>query len=373
MKSKYKVVVVLLLVFIAALVTAMLSSALLGQQHNWYNTYQIGNDVPCNKCHNNIEAEFTNMQTGAPHKSKTCGFCHRNETGVTYAVGDTPPSPISGEEAHAASIPACQQCHSHDTTDFSSVHESHKPLNESSESNAACVICHTGFDKSMDFNRPLYVEYEIRNGSGNWTVQGFEFASSHSTVINPASPGGKHTWKNASEIQCFDCHSDVESAIASGGHVPRSDTTTHMTAGAGHQGRRHNFDRGSITIESCKPCHLSDNSDFGSGYTHPAAQLDYHAATTEHCYNCHYNGTPSTTCQGKCHAVLKQNYKKHMADINHPDLLNSMFNQNFCWYQIDKVCIGCHKSGYPTTPESFADNHFKVYTEPDTTIIVTPL
>jgi len=154
--------------------------------------------------------------------------------------------------------------------------------------------------------------------------------------------------------------------------VPKSDTTAQMTAGAGHQGRRHNFSRTTVTIESCKPCHLPNAADFGSGYTHPEAQLDYHTATTEHCYNCHYNGTPGTTCQGKCHAVLKKNYMMGHQNVNHPEILSSMFNQNFCWYQIDKVCVGCHKSGYPTTPESFGNKHFEVYTEPNTAILVTP-
>lgn len=378
MQSKYKVIVVLLLVVIAALVTAMLSSALLGQQHNWYDTYKPGNDVPCTKCHGNIEAEFLDMPTGAPHKTKTCEFCHRNETNVTYAVGDiptTPPIPIPGKEAHAASIPPCRQCHTLHTIDIYSVNESHKPLVDTSDLNEACILCHTGFDKSMEFTRALYLKYNITEVSGKWTVEnGFEFVSTNSTVINQTPPGGKHTWEDASVLDCFDCHSDVKSALKNDGHVPQSKNTGGEHGGKkaqeGHKGRRHNFSRTSVTIESCKPCHLPDAADFGS--SHPEAQLDYHAATTEHCYNCHYYGTENAPGSGggggggcaPCHNILR-------TAGDHTEIVDSMETQNFCGYQMDKVCVGCHMPG-PDDNVQFYNRQFKVYTEPSATIWMTP-
>lgn len=379
---KFVLVMVLVMVVIAALVTSMMSSALFGLQHNWYDISKSGNDVPCYKCHKNIEAEFNDMPSAAPHKSKACVYCHRNESGVTYAVGDGLGSQ-PGKEAHAASIPPCQQCHIPDTTNLSSVNESHKPLNDTSGLNEACILCHTGFDKSLDFKRALYVEYDLVDTAGGYNIQNFSFVSSNSTIINLTPPGSKHTWGNASEINCFDCHSDVKNALANGGHVPSSGNTSGelshggktRKAERGHKGRRHDFSRTAVTIESCKPCHLPSASDFGtwcgSGCynTHPEAQLDYHAATTEHCYNCHYNGTINAPGGGgscgcrKCHDVLRTG--------NHVDILDSMFDQNFCWYQVDKVCIGCHMPG-PDDNVPFYDRHFEVYTEPNTAILVTP-
>ena len=373
MQSKYKVIVVLLLLVIAALVTAMLSSALLGQQHNWYTTSDSGNQVSCSKCHSNVTDEFVNMPSGAPHKNKACEYCHRNESGVTYAEGDGP-GIQPGEEAHAASIPPCQQCHSQDTSDLSTVNESHKPLVDTSDLNEACILCHTGFDKSLEFTRALYLKYDITEVSGNWTVEDdFEFFSTNSTVINPMPPpGGKHTWENASLLDCFECHSDVKSALENGGHVPQSDNTDGdygmKKAQEGHEGRRHDFSRTNVTIESCKPCHLPDAADFGS--SHPEAQLDYHAATTEHCYNCHYYGTENAPGSGggggcaPCHNILR-------TAGDHTEIVDSMFSQNFCGYQMDKVCVGCHMPG-PDDNVPFYNRHFKVYTEPSATIWMTP-
>jgi len=388
MKYKYKLVLVLVMVVIAALVTSMMSSALFGLQHNWYNISQSGDGVPCYKCHKNIEAEFNDMPSGAPHKNKgeECAYCHRNQTGYTYASGGNP-VPTPGKEAHAASIPPCRQCHIPHTTNLSSANESHKPLNDTSGLNEACISCHTGFDKSLDFTRALYVAYDLlwNSSSLKYVIKDFSFTSSNSTVINPTPAGSKHTWEQKKEDMCFDCHSDVKSALASGGHVPSSGNTSGdlehggktRKAEKGHEGRRHNFSRTTpVTIESCKPCHLPSASDFGTWCeskcynTHPEAQLDYHAATTEHCYNCHFNGTINAPGGGgscgcrKCHDILRTG--------DHADILDSMFDQSFCWYQIDKVCIGCHMPGPGSTYDFTVDRHFEVYTEPNTAIFVTP-
>ena len=369
---KYKVILIIMLFVIIFSVTSMTSFGLLGNQHRFYDTFQDGNQVPCDKCHANIDQEI-NMSTENPHYELDCEDCHRG-LNINYAIGD--PVVQHGEEAHAASILSCQMCHVGDIADITSANETHRPLYEKSNLNEACIICHSGFDKKMNFTRPLYIEYDIVNVNGGFEVQNFGFVSSNNTIIEQTPPGDKHTW-SSSDVICFDCHSDVKSALENGGHVPRSDYTTggmmDQSATYGHEGRRHNFDRSNVTIDSCKSCHLSNSSDFGSGHTHEGhAQLDYHASTTEHCYNCHYNATPGGgmgsmsggggDC-GPCHQMLKSG--------NHDQILDSMFSQDFCWYEIDKVCIGCHKSGYPTAPESFDNKTFKVYTEPNTIIDIS--
>lgn len=351
-------IIVTIIIFLAFSISVF---GLLGEGHIWYNTSQSGNQIPCEKCHSNIEAEFDLMPSQGPHKDKTCAYCHRSDIGL----GD-----------HAATIPSCQMCHLVDTTNITSINETHKPFYEKSNSNEACIACHTGFDKGLNFTRPLYIEYDIANVNGNWGVQNFDFVSSNTTHLGLKPSGHKHTWTQIENVSCFDCHSDVKNAIENGGHVPRSGYTSSMSADGGHEGRRHNFDRSNVTIDSCRSCHLPDPSNFGSGYTHEGhAQLDYHAATTEHCYNCHYNATPGDHHNGggmggggggmcgTCHQKLKSG--------NHDQVLNSMFSQSFCQYKVDKVCIGCHGSGYPTTPESFGNKTFKVYTEPNVTIIIT--
>lgn len=363
MKYKYKVGMIMILVVIATLVTSMVSSGLLGLQHKWYDTSEDENQVPCSKCHQNIYDEYETSGNIHYRVNMECEDCHRGETGVTYAVGGSPEQP--GVEAHTASIPPCRQCHEYQTTNISHANESHKPLYDTAGLNEACISCHTGFDKSLNFTRALYVEYDLtKNATDAWVIQNFTFFSSNSTIINLAPEGRKHTWENASEIDyCFDCHSDVKSALENGGHVPKSDKRTMGQASLGHQGRHHNFDRGSVTIDSCKSCHLPDPSDFGT--SHPEAQLDYHAATTEHCYNCHYNGSKDAPGGGMC-----QNCHDILGSGDHKDICDNMFLQNFCWYQIDKVCVGCHMPGPDdNVPFGDGDKHFEVYTEPNIIIV----
>ena len=380
-KYKYKVAVLVLVVLTASLACSVFSSSLFEGQHTWYDLSAPENDVSCYKCHKNIRAEFDETPStllppgsGVPHKDKSCEYCHRSEPGVTYANGSGKYSE-PGEEAHAASVPLCQQCHEHESKDLAAADESHKPLNRgggsssAAESNEACVLCHTGFDKSIDFTRPLYVEYEIKNVSGTWLVHNFNLGPSSTATVNLTPPGERHTWKNASAVNCFDCHSDIKNALENGGHVPSSGKTLSGTAVSGHKGRRHNFSRTStgVSVEDCKPCHRPSLSDFGAGYNHLEARLDYHAATTEHCYDCHYNGTATAfneTGSGcvECHNILRTPGK-------HTEILNSTFSQNFCGYKIDKVCVGCHLPG-PGTSVPFSDRNFTIYTELNTTIFI---
>ncbi|MDY6965992.1 MAG: hypothetical protein SVM80_08505 [Halobacteriota archaeon] len=360
MNSKIMTVASLIIIMSISSVSVF---ALFGEEHVWGDISPSGNQISCEKCHDNIVAEFEAMSLGHPHKNITCEDCHRSDPNVTYASGDGSGSTF-GEEAHAASIPSCDMCHVIHTGNITSVNETHKPLQEKATLNEACITCHTGFDKKMNFTRPLYIEYDITNVSGNWGVQNFSFVLSNTTTTYSNQTGNRHTLR---ENDCFDCHSDVKSALENGGHVPKSDSSTQGQAGLGHQGRNHNFDRSDVTIDSCKTCHLANTSDFSSSYSHEGhAQLDYHAATTEHCYNCHYNSTPTSQyCASVdgCHKKLKSG--------DHDDILNSMFSQGFCWYDIDKVCIGCHIPGYPSDPEPFNNTHFEVYTEPNTIIDIS--
>ncbi|MCW3136768.1 MAG: hypothetical protein N2V77_07540, partial [Canidatus Methanoxibalbensis ujae] len=109
--------------------------SLFAGQHAWYNISDVGNEVPCEKCHADVAEEMEKI-TG-PHTGETghgrfkCDYCHRtfdlNDYGpepnqninqsifsryyYTYASGDgTGAQP--GVEAHAASTVPCMYCHS---------------------------------------------------------------------------------------------------------------------------------------------------------------------------------------------------------------------------------------------------------------------
>ena len=53
--------------------------------HSYYNIEPIGNQIPCQKCHGDIQME---IHTGFIHNNFTCSDCHRVQKGVQYASGD---------------------------------------------------------------------------------------------------------------------------------------------------------------------------------------------------------------------------------------------------------------------------------------------
>ena len=136
--------------------------SLFAGQHAWYNISDVGNEVPCEKCHADIAEEMKKI-TG-PHTGETgherfkCDYCHRtfdlNDYGdnpsqninqsifsryyYTYASGDgTGAQP--GVEAHAASTVPCMYCHSGEDSGFVADYCSHTFTNK------ACW-CHGPYD-----------------------------------------------------------------------------------------------------------------------------------------------------------------------------------------------------------------------------------
>jgi hypothetical protein len=60
--------------------------ALFAGQHSFYNIDPTGNQVPCQKCHGDVQAELSgavNNETGTkpPHADMKCEFCHRLQIG----------------------------------------------------------------------------------------------------------------------------------------------------------------------------------------------------------------------------------------------------------------------------------------------------
>ena len=109
--------------------------SLFSGQHSWYDlgasieSASGRNNVPCEKCHADIADEMGG-ENGA-HRNLTCAMCHRTpfntiynptsghyepESSITYArghynIGSKVYDPTPGEEAHAASVVECMDCH----------------------------------------------------------------------------------------------------------------------------------------------------------------------------------------------------------------------------------------------------------------------
>jgi hypothetical protein len=59
--------------------------SLFSGQHSYYNINANGSQVPCQKCHGDVQME---IHTGFIHSNFTCSDCHRVQKGVQYASGD---------------------------------------------------------------------------------------------------------------------------------------------------------------------------------------------------------------------------------------------------------------------------------------------
>jgi hypothetical protein len=99
-------------------------------QHYWYSlTESEASDVPCEKCHADI-AEEMELHFG-PHTGEAaaghrmdCKLCHRTYkvSGSEFIYGRVQTSYTSytpGREVHAATVPACMDCHKYvSSTDY---------------------------------------------------------------------------------------------------------------------------------------------------------------------------------------------------------------------------------------------------------------
>ena len=53
--------------------------------HSFYNIDPVGSQVPCKKCHGEVDMQ---LHSGFIHNNFTCSDCHRVQKGVQYASGD---------------------------------------------------------------------------------------------------------------------------------------------------------------------------------------------------------------------------------------------------------------------------------------------
>jgi nitrate/TMAO reductase-like tetraheme cytochrome c subunit len=299
------------------------------------------NDISCVDCHQQIQNELNDSEV---HSDLSCEACHRfNGTGIVFATHNTT-GVYAGKEAHASYTPPCLDCHGESgvyitnktgvskfappapefNETYGSENSTHKVYVEASigyglsvGENEACISCHTNYSMKFEFKRPEYIQYDVVDtnsgiNSKNWEIQNFVRASDNATVVWVNRTGSKHQWIDSSDINCFDCHSDLITAVENGGHISSSLDPTGGPGNKvnGHAGRFHNFSRSDVDISICEPCHLSNSSNFEwdhSGH----AQLDYHAATTEHCKQCHKYGAEkaidSGFCICPCHSALASN------------------------------------------------------------------
>jgi len=222
--------------------------SLFSGQHTWYDLSAGANDVPCEKCHGEIEDEMMSDENGA-HRNLTCAMCHRTcfnmtynpstgkyekSPGFTYASGKGNGS-TAGKEAHAAATIECMDCHgmdhaygywSHygyeeyespgceachdgfsileitaggfgmtDYPDDTGERAAHRKfVNDSIDeplmegSNEACIACHTRIGVNITWTKKVYLDFTAsEDAAGNWTIPSFTAGGENVTQVNTSN------------------------------------------------------------------------------------------------------------------------------------------------------------------------------------------
>jgi len=210
------------------------TAALFSGQHSWYNLSDSGSQIPCTKCHGDINAEMVDSNNGV-HRglaSPTCD-CHR-VTGTGVASGDETGS-TAGTTSHAAETIACMLCHENSTrtgqTRFpfaggfnttvvyqgtgvptqsqynyswgdgnGGEHAAHNAfINQAikddlmTDSNEACIACHTRVGVNISWTKNTVLDFDAtENETGSWTVTDFQ-----ATGDNTTSSSYMNNWTNS--------------------------------------------------------------------------------------------------------------------------------------------------------------------------------
>ncbi|MCL7412482.1 MAG: hypothetical protein M8353_02565 [ANME-2 cluster archaeon] len=262
----------------------------------------------CVACHPGIEQDV--RQGNTVMATYECILCH-------YYISITDPSFLG----HTSVNNACDDCHPDVDDQFISQNDSHKNFyqtaildNSMLSANEACHMCHSDSNKSFVYSRPEFIEYEVVNDSGTWTIQNFQEGTrtTYNAVLN--GNNGLHTIQSGADVGCTECHTDITTAIGAGGHYPVN-TTFHSVS------------------SNCIFCH--DN--YG-----PVGRIQ-HASNSSTCVSCH--STHNASIIGSIN--------------NYP--LNIKGN----------ICLGCHKTSVPYVPANNTTTNFKVYLEPGSDVIIT--
>jgi hypothetical protein len=174
--------------------------ALFAGQHDWYAIDQDGGattgvyGVPCAKCHADVAQQMAGMVAGGAHKTgTTCEECHIVSVLDTLGAGA-----VAGNGSiHAATAPACMDCHDGSFTGAPNAtgikfgaNEAHKEFITEAEANTlmvganeACVACHTHVAVKITWDKPTLLSFNATSSNiGDWTVDNFESTGSQVNV-----------------------------------------------------------------------------------------------------------------------------------------------------------------------------------------------
>ena len=228
-----KLILVAIAIVAVGLFALPSSVSLFSGQHTWYDlSVTEGSDVPCEKCHADIQDEMMSSLNGIHEGLAGPGCdCHRvNGTGVAIG-GYGGAAPVPGTTSHAAETIACMLCHEEATrtgedypfaggfTDDVYIgtgatvqynyshsdgtggeHAAHNQFISQAiigtlmeDSNEACIACHTRVGVNITWTKNENLKFTAsEDDQGDWTVGDFSATGSNVTYVNEPN-----SWTNA--------------------------------------------------------------------------------------------------------------------------------------------------------------------------------
>ena len=299
-------------------------------QHSFIDT----GSKTCPSCHFDIQIE---LDSSMSHSTMTCETCHVSPN-------------LQNSVSHGNIIvPKCMDCHAN-IIPFDK--DSHKPFIQGANSSLkngddeACILCHSNTNKVMTFSRPSFVEWDVRNNNGSWLIENLRLGSIKNIGTSTNSEnGGIHSI--SIDNGCINCHNDIRNAVIQGGH---SNEKWQM---------KHDYSAYPDMNAYCRSCHKSSTGNIVGTVPYPAIPFNspVHASMTLSCLDCHI----------KADLIANVNGGMRMAPFNSGIMGNidiAMSKQPLAVQSY--LCIACKNTGNPSPVNGTL--HFKINTEPDTTI-----
>jgi hypothetical protein len=356
MELRHKFLVVALIASLVLIVPSVYSLFSAG------HTFYAPGLSRCMKCHPDIKGD---LDSSLHHRYFSCENCHLLDG--------------NSSQLHGSEVTRCLDCHAYPLRQVKDSNnntfitplarvfgenisnaESHNPFVQGAVSNSlmdgeneACVSCHSALNNDIKFTRPEYLEWDIINLSGTWTISNLVIGESR--IVNEKNltesfNGKLHNIRSGiSDINCMSCHEDIKQAVIAGGHSNEQ------------WGKNHSYTAYADINSYCKSCHKPLTQDnFGiSPYPVNPFNLQVHSSMTISCMDCHgRSGNLFVDINGK---IKTPSYNSNsMGGIENSINLQPAFIQGY-------FCMACKNTGNPVPNNSI---HFKLYTEPQVTVYV---
>ncbi|WP_456478509.1 cytochrome c3 family protein [Geoglobus ahangari] len=363
MKAWKGALVLIIAASVMAIAIQQTPSILLGQ-HYFVNLNSNQNDINCTSCHPQIADELAKSQI---HSNFACEECHRiKQTAegktITYAEQKAGPRTI-GEEAHAAYVPRCLDCHggngqyidylgqtrtapvarAFNTTPIPD-YVAHKNFVEWANQsgiaigeNEACLACHTNFSVQITYRYFYDISYRL----SNWNLQSFSVNGTREYTIdfNKSGDQGKHEWKAVSltsqdswnQSFCIKCHKNIYDALVNGTPNPYDTNEPYITHAPAiidteewnpfYHTLSNDKNIRSLWVNTtyCIQCHNDYKYSLVSQNANPRSQnsANVHAAEAIVCFDCH---------------------------TGHRTLVDSITNWGLKRVFVGDLCMGCHEA-----------------------------